>query len=367
MKVLLLGGTGVIGTYLLQLLKEQDIEVFVTSRRCIKSHENLHYIQGNAKDLVFLHECLQIHKWDAIVDFMNYNTQSFKERVDMLLNRTKQYVFLSSARVYANSERLITEASPRLLEVSTDVNFLKTDGYALTKARQEDILKKTGKRNWTIIRPYITCDNNKLDLGVWHKEVWLYRALHNKTIILPIDICHVTTTLTHGLDVAKGIVALIGNSQAYGDAFHITTNSSITWQEVLDIYIEILKKYLGKKPKILLVEMARFSILFSENQKYTIVYDRVWDRRFDNSKIAQFVDIGQFYESKYFIKNALEEFLQKIQFKNINYELMAKLDKMANETMSLKKIPGTTDKITYLLAMYCPPILKFRRKLSSKF
>ena len=65
----------------------------------------------------------------------------------------------------------------RLLDVSHDSIYLKTDEYALAKARQEDILRKSGKNNWTIIRPYITYSESRLQLGVLEKEAWLYRAL----------------------------------------------------------------------------------------------------------------------------------------------------------------------------------------------
>ena len=54
-------------------------------------------------------------------------------------------MFLSSSRVYASQESPIREDSMRLLDVSHDSIYLKTDEYALAKARQEDILRKSGK------------------------------------------------------------------------------------------------------------------------------------------------------------------------------------------------------------------------------
>ena len=162
---------------------------------------------------------------------MVYTTAGFKERVNYLLDATTQYVFLSSARVYADSEQPITETSPRLLDISQDEEFLSTDEYSLSKARQEDILRNSGRNNWTIIRPYITYSENRLQLGVLEKEEWLYRAIHGRTIVFSIDINTKLTTLTYGLDVAKGITAIIGKPNTLGGIFHITLEESITWSE----------------------------------------------------------------------------------------------------------------------------------------
>ena len=84
---------------------------------------------------------------------------------------------------YANENGRITEKSKRLLDVCTDEEYLKTDEYALTKVRQENILLSSGKKNWTIIRPYITYNVERLQLGVYEKENWLYRALHGRSIV----------------------------------------------------------------------------------------------------------------------------------------------------------------------------------------
>ena len=84
-------------------------------------------------------QCLEIEHWNAIVDFMAYSTKEFSEKVDLFLNKTDQYFFLSSSRVYAESNIPITENSKRLIDVCEDEEYLKTDEYALAKARQDFI------------------------------------------------------------------------------------------------------------------------------------------------------------------------------------------------------------------------------------
>ena len=173
------------GVDLVKILGERGDGVTVTSRSERKSEfNNVKYVKGNAHDTAFLESILN-EDYDAIVDFMVYNTEKFRSSRDWLLSATNQYIFLSSSRVYADSRTPITEDSPRLLDVTTDSEYLQTDEYALTKARQENLLFESGKTNWTIIRPYITYSNQRLQLGVYEKELWLYRAMHDKTTVFP--------------------------------------------------------------------------------------------------------------------------------------------------------------------------------------
>ena len=131
---------------------------------------------------------------------------------------------------------MITEDTPKLLDVCKDEEYLSTDEYALTKARQENILRKSGSTNWTIIRPYITYSEIRLQLGVNEKETWLYRALHGHTIVFSQDIAKNYTTLTYGYDVARGMASIIGKPETYGEAFHITQSKPMKWSEILNLY-----------------------------------------------------------------------------------------------------------------------------------
>lgn len=350
MKVLLLGGTGAMGFHLADIFKNNGIETFVTSRVDKQSEHNLHYIKGDAKNITFLNDVLQQEKWDAIVDFMVYDTKFFEQRVDLLLNNTKQYVFLSSARVYANSEHPISEDSPRLLDNVKDLVYLQTDEYALTKARQEDILKKTAKKNWTIIRPYITYSEMRLQLGVLEKEAWLYRAMRGRSIVFSKDIIKKKTTLTYGLNVAKGISKILGATEAFGQSFHITERGSFLWSDILSIYLSVLEKYLGYKPKVLLLDLDFF--LNCKDAKYQVYYDRLYDRVFDNSKISEFVDTDAFVGAREGIKLCLESFLEKPKFHSINWIEEAVKDRYAKEYTPLKEISGIKLKMKYLLARY---------------
>ncbi len=344
--VLVLGGTGAMGKHLVQLLAERGDRVCVTTRARRDSSANVEYIQGNARVDSFLEPLLE-RQWDAIVDFMVYSTPIFRQRVPKLLGATGQYVFLSSARVYADSSTPIREDSPRLLDILDDSEFLDTDEYSLAKARQEDLLKQSGKKNWTIIRPYITYSEQRLQLGVLEKEAWLYRALQGRTIVFSEDIACKLTTLTYGMDVARAMTTLIGDPRALGEAYHITQSESASWRRVLDRYLKVLEKHLGRQPKVALFDMEKFSRC--KWAKYQIKYDRLFDRTFDNTKIAQFVDVNAFQSLEARLARCLEEFLEDPEFHAIDWGSEAIKDRYCGEVAKLREFGHWKHIIRYLL------------------
>lgn len=353
MKVLLLGGTGAMGVSLVQILAQKQNEVYVTTRKERISKGNVHYIKGNAHDISFLKEILK-DEYDAIVDFMVYTSDEFRNRIDLLLSSTKQYMFLSSSRVYADTgDNRITENSPRLLDVCTDVEYLATNEYALAKAREENILFESAFKNWTIIRPYITYNNERLQLGVFEKESWLSRALDGQTIVFPNDIAQKTTTLTYGYDVAKIMSDLIGNKKALGEAFHIATEQTIEWKEVLDIYLDVIETELGYRPR---VYMPKNSNEIGEvlRCRYQISCDRLFHRSFSNKKISGILENEVSYTD---VRDGLSKCLRNFirgerEFLGYSVRANAYFDKLTRDSISLNKLKTIKQKVAYLLIRY---------------
>lgn len=345
--ILILGGTGAMGEPLATMLAKAGMRITVTSRQDRLSVQNIIYAKGDAHDLNFLGGLFAEQTWDAIVDFMVYNTAEFMQRVEMFLMNTKQYIFISSARVYARSDSPITEDTPRLLDVCQDAEYLRTDEYALAKARQENILFHSGHQNWTIIRPSITYNINRLQLGVLEKENWLYRALRGRSIVFSDDIADKVTTMTSGSDVAKGIAAVIGRDAAKGQVFHVTEKHSYQWREVLSEYLAVLEKRTGVRPRVV---MTKKSTCFQlPGKKYQIMYCRYYNRSFDNRKITKFIDTQSFENAMTGLQRCLDEFLEEKKFKNIDWRMEALHDLAAGERTPLTEIFGIKNKIKYML------------------
>lgn len=332
-KVLLLGGTGAMGVYLVPELLKLGFSVSVTSRGKRSSDEkNLEFIQGDAKDDVFLKKILQKGKYDAVVDFMVYRTEEFQRRAELLLENTKHYIFLSSYRVYAGSEKPLTEKSPRLLEAVKDEKYLKTDEYGLTKARQEDILKAHKQKHWTVVRPAITYSKDRFQLGTMEANEFLHRVLNGKEVIFPREMLDKKTTMSWAGDVAKMIAGITGNKQAYGETYTVSTSESHTWQEVINIYSEII----GMKVKI--VSLADYERVIG--RPYQIKYDRMYDRVVDNKKIlaATSMKQSQLMSLKDGLRLELANFIKSPKFAQIDQHKDKQIDQLISPVAAREDI-----------------------------
>ena len=317
MKILILGGTGAMGTPLTGILADKGHYVTVTSRKQRESkRSNVRFIQGNAKDYEFIKKVTEEERYDAIVDFMSYRTSEFAVRYQWLLSHTSQYVFISSARVFAECNGKIKEDSPRLLDVCKDEEYLKTDEYALAKARQENMIRKSGMDNWTIIRPSITYNDYRLQMGAFDKEDWLYRALHGRSIVISRDVADKKTAMTHGADLTRVLANMIGKKEALARAFNIASEKSYTWLEILSFYLEVLEQETGKSPKVYIGEK---SIKMKDGSKYQVMYARSLNRSFDATAIREFADPDTFVDPKEGLQTALRNFLKAPKFDKINW------------------------------------------------
>jgi nucleoside-diphosphate-sugar epimerase len=356
MKILVLGGTGAIGVPLVELLsKDECNEIYVTSRTERQNMGNITYIKGDAKNNDFLERLLK-EFYDVIVDFMIYSTSQFEDRLPLLLGNTKQYLFFSSARCYVASEMKLTESSDRLIDACVDEEYLATDEYAIAKGREENLLFNHKAKNWTIIRPYITYNTYRMQLGVYEKENWLRRALEGRTIVMPRDILDKKTSLTYAPDVAAAVLGLIGNDKAYGQAFHITTEDSHTWWEILELYLNVIEMKTGKRPRVKILDNSLE--LQTVWNKWQIRYDRLFDRTFDNSKIESVRGVYNYKDTLEGLEECLSKFIENPKWGGINVPYEAWSDKQSGEGISLMRIHGKNNKIRYL-STYFKMILSY--------
>lgn len=316
----MLGGTGAMGMYLAPEMLKLGYQVYITSRKEHESNDDIIYITGNAKDKAFLDTLLE-QKFDAIVDFMIYKTEEFRERVMALLESTPHYVFLSSYRVYGdNHGKPITEESPRLLDSVKDEEYLATDEYGLTKARQENILRASGRKNWTIIRPAITYSKDRFQLGTMEAQDFIKRAIEGKTVIFPEQMLDKQATLSWAGDVSKMMSRMILNEKTFGETYTVSTSEHHTWKEVMEYYVELM----GMRVKI--VDLSVYQDIFGG--PYQIKYDRMLDRVVDNSKVLEVTGMSQaeLMPLKDGLRMELANFVKKPTYRAFNAGRDKKLD-----------------------------------------
>lgn len=368
MDILVLGGTGAIGTPLVTELSKRGNRVFVTTRKTRNDKDNIKYIHGDPHNEEFA-KSLCSRKFDVIVDFMIYDLVYFKKILNVFLEATNQYVFISSSRVYANSNNRLTEESERLLDVIDDPTYLETNEYALKKAREENILKESDFKNWTIVRPYITYNSKRLQLGTLEKEFWLRRALHGKTVVLTKQTAEAKTSLTYGRDVSAGLIYIIGNKNVLGQIYHIVNEQTQSWQEILDLYNALFLEKEGRKFTCMILDDPGPLSQVLKNT-YQMKYDRFYDRTFDSSKIKNLsCSEIKFTPAEIGLKQCLHEFLEDPTFNDhlINWAFEGYADRVCKETSPLSQIPGWKNKIKYLTWKWIPtPIMIIVKKIRHK-
>jgi len=353
MKILILGGTGSMGASLVRKLSVEDNKIFVTSRSPHESKGNVIYLKGNALDDDFLKSIKEKYDiFDAIIDFMHYSTQEFEKRYIFLLGMTKQYVFLSSARVYNDSPCILTEESPLLIDTINNRHYLDKDGYPIAKARCERILQKSESDNWTIIRPYITFDTYRLQLGIYEKETWLRRIVSNRPLLLTNDILKIETTLTFSDDLVDRLKALIGNPKANGEVFQIASNETIHWKTVFDIYCKVLQDR-GYRPIIHYLPSS--SSLKSAINLDQLYYDRLVKRAFNSTKIEKVTGIKEWTPITEGLSMCLNKFLDDPKYRVLPSKLEGYMDRLLHGN-SYSEIKGSKEKIKYLAGRYTPYI-----------
>lgn len=295
-KVLVLGGTGAMGRYTVPELLRLGFHVDVVALNELPSDsEHVQYVIANAMDDAWLTEYLKDRHYDAILDFMNYNLPAFESRAEFLLENTDHYLFLSSCRVYADEEVPVRESSPRLLDVSTNQEYLATykTEYSLYKALEENILINSKHKNWTIILPATTYSTGRSQLVTLEAEVFIRRALMGKKVILPRDAMDRPATLSWGGDVGVMIARLVCNEKALGEKFIVASAEHHTWQEIADIYQSLVPL------EYELVDMETYLRAIAEseerypNYKYQLIYARMFHRITDNSKILSVTGMKQ--------------------------------------------------------------------------
>lgn len=352
MKILILGSTGAMGEELVPLLAENPDNILViTSRRKREASERVRFIQGNAMNLEFIASILKNDFYDVIVDFMLYSVKEFSERYELLLKSCKQYIFFSSARVYAATDRLVAEDSPRLLDVSTDKDFFADGEYSLTKAKEENILTKSHLKNWVIIRPYKTYNRNRLQLGVMEKEDWINRAIAGKTVVTLGDIGKLHTSLTSAKDTAKILQRIIGNGALNGETIQIANPENITWADVIDIYSSCVEKKCGHKIRIQAVKNTSDVELLLGN-RYRIKYDGLVDRKFDDSKVKRIMGADFAWTPiRKGLTECVETYIEKVGYDRTipDYKIEGAYDRLTGEVEPINNIHGFKNFVSYWL------------------
>lgn len=287
MKVLLMGGSGIISSEICNLALERGYEVTILNRGLRKEKMNplAKSIICNLKTepIDSIISKLDPEGYDVIVDFVSYYREQLKKMLRVAEGRCKQFIFISSATAYLNKKDGTRYSENDMVG---DTGWQ----YAAEKANCEKLIVESAERysfEYTIIRPYITYGETRIPYQVipQHYYTLINRMINKKPI--PLFGEKVRCTLTTSKDFAVGAVGLFLNANAYGQAFHITGECETTWEEVL----YIIARNIGVEPNIVrldtkTLERGTRRLGFDVDE---IIYDKGRDMLFNNDKIKKCV------------------------------------------------------------------------------
>lgn len=284
-RALLIAGGGTLGEYtsreLLMLGWKVDI---IESTARVSLNKNQRWIHAQATDAL-LREIVTDTRYDTIVDFLHYtDPESYRARGMLLLEHTDQLIFLSSYRVYADTDKVITEKSPQWLDVCKDEYFLAHEDYAIPKSYNERWLRTCGRNNWTIIRPMISFSHYRLDLVTQGAQTFFLRAQQGKKTLLPAAARYLTAGVNWAGNVGKMIARLCGNIQTLSEAYTLGMGERHTWNDVAEVYTDVLG---ASFEWVDTDDYLHYATTESYGAYCMLHYDRLLDRQVDVSKVMQ--------------------------------------------------------------------------------
>ena len=224
--MLFIGGTGNISTSVSKLCIERGSDLYLLNRGTRNVElAGAKIITGDITSSEIA-DALKSHTWDCVVNWIAFNENDVERDIKLFRNKIKQYIFISSASVYQKppSYPVITESTPLYNPVWD---------YSQNKIACEERLNKAYREEnfpITIVRPSHTFDTViPLIMGAWTEYTIIDRMKKGEKVIVHGDGTSLWT-ITHAIDFAKGFVGLIGNKQAIGHPFHITSDEILTWQ-----------------------------------------------------------------------------------------------------------------------------------------
>lgn len=285
MRALFIGGTGTISTAITKLVAQKGWELYVINRGN-RQHilpDGVKQIVADINDEADVISKLGELKFDTVCDFIGFVPTQLERDYRIFAGRTKQFMYISSASAYQKpaTDYKITESTP-LINPYWDYsqNKIACENFLMSKFREEGF-------PITIIRPSHTYDERAVPIGVHGKNgSWqvVKRIKEGKQVIIHGDGTSLWT-LTHNSDFAKGFVGLMGNCHAIGQVYQITSDETVTWNQIYSIIADSL----GVELKPYYVPSDFLAAVSDYDYTGSLIGDKACSVVFDNTKLKRAV------------------------------------------------------------------------------
>ena len=284
MRVLFIGGTGIISTACTRLAAERgmDVTLLHRGRHAMAPVAGVTTLAADIDNAAVVSEALAGRRFDAVVDWIAFEPAHIERDLALFRGRMRHYIFISSASAYQKpaTDYLITESTP-LANPYWDYSQKKI-------ACEERLLRAYREEGFpaTIVRPSLTYGETQIALAInsWAKSYTVVdRMRRGKKVIVPGDGSSLWV-ITHNTDFAKGLVGLLAREQAIGHAFHITSEEVMCW----DQWYRLTAAAAGAEPHLVHIPSDFLAACVPE-MRGGLLGDKAVSVVFDNSKIKRFV------------------------------------------------------------------------------
>ena len=227
--LLVVGGTGAISRSCVAEALDQGMAVTVLNRgrssRVRPLPASVEVLTGDVTDPASVERALGGRRFDSVVNFLCYGAQDAAENVRLFADRTAHYVHISSASVYHR---------PLPKGPVGESTFAHNPDHAYMRDKVEaerGFLAAFAEQGFpvTIVRPAHTYDEAIAPLaGGW---TVIDRIERGAPVVVHGDGTSLWT-YTHAADLAVGLVGLLGRPSAFGEAFHITSDDTLSWNQI---------------------------------------------------------------------------------------------------------------------------------------
>jgi nucleoside-diphosphate-sugar epimerase len=281
MKILFVGGTGNISTECAALLHERGHDILVLSRGRQAVPAPYRAIQADRKDATAMRTVLKGSDVDVVINFLGYDLPDVETDYSLFGGAIRHYFFISTTSVYARP-------APRLpLTEQTPLGNRLWD-YAQKKLACEQWLLERWRETGfpvTIVRPSHTYSRRWVPNPVSSASYSFAARLERGQPVFVPDAGENPWTLTAAADFAVGLAGLVGKPETVGESFHITSDETLTWNQIV---AEIAAAVGASSPCVEKIPVE-FICRIAPRLIGTLKSDKANPGVFDNSKIKRFV------------------------------------------------------------------------------
>ena len=289
MKALFIGGTGQISAAIVRkLVNELGWDVWLLNRGQRQSDvpDDVNRIIADIHNEEDVARAIEGLTFDVVCEFVGFHVSDVKRDYRLFKGKTKQYIFTSSASAYHK---------PAAGYIITEGTTLANPHWQYSRdkiACEEFLMKKYREEGFpvTIVRPSHTYDEKNIPLGVHgNKGSWqvVKRMLEGKPVIIQGDGSSLWT-MTFNTDFATGYTGLMGNRHAIGEAFQITGDETLTWNQIYATIADALNVEL--KPYYVSSEfLAEVGKKYGYDFEGSLIGDKSVSVVFDNTKLKRTV------------------------------------------------------------------------------